>query len=99
MNISKKETLILEQLIKAGSSELYGLEMVRASNGALKMGTIYVTLARLEEKGFVESHRENEPKQTVPRRLYKITGAGRKTYLAVSAAIAAYNSSLNGEFA
>jgi DNA-binding PadR family transcriptional regulator len=99
MEISKKETLVLEQLIKAGSSERYGLEMVKASNGDLKMGTIYVTLARLEDKGFVESRRENDPKQTVPRRLYKITGAGRKTYLAVSAATAAYNASLNGEFA
>jgi DNA-binding PadR family transcriptional regulator len=99
MNISKKETLILEQLIRAGSSELYGLEMVKASNGDLKMGTIYVTLARLEDKGFVESRRENDPKQTVPRRLYKLTGAGRRTYLAVTAAMQAYKASLDGEFA
>ena len=99
MNLSPKETLILEQLIGAGSSEMYGLEMVRASNGALKMGTIYVTLARLEDKGFVESHREDDPKQTVPRRLYKITGAGRRIYLAVTAAMNAYKASLDGELA
>lgn len=99
MDISKKEALILEQLIAAGSSELYGLEMVRASNGTLKMGTIYVTLARLQDKGFVESRREDDPKQTVPRRLYKITGAGVKTYRAVSEAMSLYHARLNGEFA
>lgn len=99
MNLSPKEALILKQLIQAGSSELYGLEMVRASENALKMGTIYVTLARLQEKGFVESRREDDPQQAVPRRLYKITGVGRHTYLAWEAAMATFNAKINGAYA
>ena len=32
---------------------MYGLELVTESEGALKRGTVYVTLGRLEEKGYV----------------------------------------------
>lgn len=96
MNITKKEALILGQLVASAGSELYGLEMVKASNEALKLGTVYVTLGRLEDKGFVESRREDNPAQTVPRRLYKITGAGRRSYLAWSAAMAAYDQEIGG---
>lgn len=96
MNITKKEALILEQLLASAGSELYGLEMVKASNEALKLGTVYVTLGRLEDKGFVQSRREDNPAQTVPRRLYKITGAGRRTYLAWSAAMAVYRQEIGG---
>jgi len=99
MNLTKKEALILDQLVRAGSSEMYGLEMVKASNNELKMGTIYVTLARLQEKGFVESRKETDPQQTVPRRLYKITGAGQRTFRAWESAMAAYHAQLNGAIA
>ncbi|MDP3225919.1 MAG: helix-turn-helix transcriptional regulator [Rubrivivax sp.] len=99
MNISPKEGLVLEHLSSNAGSEMYGLEMVNASNGALKLGTIYVTLGRLEDKGFIESRKEDASARTVPRRLYKITGAGRKTYLAWSAAMSAYNKGMNGVLA
>ena len=91
MNISRVEALILEQLTAAAGVELYGLQMVKASNEALKMGTIYVSLGRLQEKGFVTSRREADPAQTVPRRLYKITGLGQRTFLAWQAGMEAYN--------
>jgi DNA-binding PadR family transcriptional regulator len=94
MNLTKKEALILQQLVSAGSAELYGLEMVRESAGELKLGSIYVTLGRLEDKGFVESHKEKNPEQVVPRRLYKITSTGARVYRAWSSAMSAYESQL-----
>jgi DNA-binding PadR family transcriptional regulator len=35
---------------------MYGLEMVRASSGKLKRGSIYVTLTRMEDKTRVTSN-------------------------------------------
>ena len=62
--------------------ERYGLELVDASNGSLKRGSVYVTLARMEEKGFVESRQEErEPGVSgLPRRLYRATSYGRKVH-------------------
>ena len=51
-SMSATESLILEQL---RDRERYGLELVEASNGRLKRGSVYVTLARMEAKGFVTS--------------------------------------------
>ncbi|QRY31156.1 PadR family transcriptional regulator [Variovorax sp. PDNC026] len=99
MNLSPKEALILQQLFEAAGAELYGLQMVKNSDGALKMGTIYVTLGRLEQKGFVESRREQDPTQAIPRRLYKITSAGSLTFNAWRAGMAAFHASLAGEAA
>lgn len=102
MNITKTEALVLQQLAEAAGSERYGLQMVKESNGALKMGTVYVILGRLEDKGFVESRREeleqNSPR-SVPRRLYKISGLGSRTYSAYSAAMAVYQQGMNGDLA
>lgn len=82
-SISRKEALILDMLIGAGR-ELYGLEMVDASNSALKRGTIYVTLQRMREKGYVESKPEPRPAPEVgiPRKLYRVTGYGERVYAA-----------------
>ena len=52
-----KEALILELLVQ--ESELYGLQLVAASKGRLKRGTVYVTLGRMEEKGFITSRLED----------------------------------------
>lgn len=82
--LSEKEFTVLD-LLRSGV-EHYGLEMVKKSNGALKRGTIYVTLERMTEKGLVTSRRENSRKHTgMPRRLYKITGEGQSVLLAVEA--------------
>lgn len=74
-SLSPKEALILELLARG---EKYGLELVACSNGELKRGTVYVTLGRLEEKGFVRSRaeRSREGAAGLPRRLYKPTAAG-----------------------
>ncbi len=95
MNLSKNEAVILGLLI-AGDQEMYGLEMVKKSDGKLKLGTIYVTLSRLEEKGFVTSRKEMDENTVVPRRLYKITGTGAREIQAWTAAMAVYQSQLSG---
>jgi PadR family transcriptional regulator len=59
---------------------MYGLELVTESAGALKRGTVYVTLGRMEDKGYVTSRAEEDtPAQGgLPRRLYRATPYGRE---------------------
>ena len=52
-SLSRKEALILA-LLTNGGREMFGLEMIEVSNGELKRGTIYVTLLRMQEKGFID---------------------------------------------
>ena len=40
---------------------LFGLQLVAASKGRLKRGTVYVTLGRMEEKGYITSTLEDPP--------------------------------------
>lgn len=72
--LSATERLILELLVEHG--ELFGLAMVEASGGRLKRGTVYVTLGRMEDKGYLESRQEPLPPGAtgLPRRLYTPTG-------------------------
>ncbi len=76
--LSAKETLILELLVRG--REQYGLQLVAASSGRLKRGTVYVTLGRMEEKGYIRSWVEDAPPQAggLPRRLYEPTALGRR---------------------
>ena len=73
-----KERLILELLVSEGS--MYGLALVDRSGGALKRGTVYVTLGRMEAKGLVESAQEPLPPGGIglPRRIYRPTPLGRR---------------------
>ena len=72
--LSATERVILELLVEHG--ELFGLAMVEASGGRLKRGTVYVTLGRMEDKGYLESRQEPLPPGAtgLPRRLYTPTG-------------------------
>lgn len=74
--LSAKESLVLDLLAHRG--ELYGLQLVAASRGRLKRGTVYVTLGRMETKGYVSSHTEDAPDGAggLPRRLYEATPYG-----------------------
>ena len=76
--LSGKEHVILELLRR--SREMYGLELVTESAGALKRGTVYVTLGRMEDKGYITSRAEaGSPAQGgLPRRLYRSTPYGRE---------------------
>ncbi len=78
--LSKKEFLVLGLLI--GKGEMFGLEMVEASDGELKRGTIYVTLQRMGDKGYIESREEQriQPEIGIPRRKYSATGLGERVY-------------------
>ena len=78
--LSRKEFKILELLIAKG--EMFGLEMVEASEGELKRGTIYVTLQRMGDKGYIESREEPRPMPEIgiPRRKYWATGLGERVY-------------------
>jgi PadR family transcriptional regulator PadR len=73
-----KEALILELLV--GQSEMYGLQLVAASRRRLKRGTVYVTLGRMEDKGFITSRLEDAPPEAggLPRRVYEPTAFGRR---------------------
>ena len=76
--LPKKERFILELLVSGGP--MYGLQLVEQSGGALKRGTVYVTLGRMEAKGLVESQQEEMPPGAIglPRRIYKPTGLGER---------------------
>lgn len=75
---SQKEALILRLLV--GNGELFGLQMVERSKGELRRGTVYVTLDRMEDKGYLTSRQEEKLPGAIglPRRLYKITGLGQR---------------------
>jgi DNA-binding PadR family transcriptional regulator len=76
--LPSKERLILELLVSCGP--MFGLQLVEASRGRVKRGTVYVTLGRMEQKRFVES--EQEPRSTgaigLPRRIYRPTALGER---------------------
>lgn len=76
-SISESESFILDLL---EARERYGLELVDNSSGRLKRGSIYVTLGRMETKGFVESRQEERAPGAIglPRRLYRATAYGLK---------------------
>jgi PadR family transcriptional regulator, regulatory protein PadR len=79
MTLPPKERLILELL--ASSGPMYGLQLVEQSAGALKRGTVYVTLGRMEAKGLVASVQESRPPGAngLPRRVYHMTALGERT--------------------
>lgn len=74
--LSNKELLVLDLL--ASLQPQYGLELVAASHGRLKRGTVYVTLGRMEDKGYVTSRTEDAPDGAggLPRRVYEATPHG-----------------------
>lgn len=76
--LSTKESLILELLVR--EKEMYGLQLVAASKRRLKRGTVYVTLGRMEQKGYIVSRLEDAPPDAggLPRRLYEPTTLGRR---------------------
>ena len=78
-SMSRTESLVMD-LLRDG--DRYGLELVEASNGTLKRGSVYVILARMEEKGFVDSRQEVRPAREggPPRRLYRATEYGLKVH-------------------
>jgi PadR family transcriptional regulator len=85
--LSSIEEVVLKMLCHE-ARELYGLKMIEASKGRLKRGTIYVTLGRMEEKGYISSRQEevHPGMRGIPRRLYRPTGLGQRVLAAWEAA-------------
>jgi DNA-binding PadR family transcriptional regulator len=78
-SMSRTESLVMALL---GDGQRYGLELVDSSEGALKRGSVYVILARMEDKGFVDSWQEERSPGAsgLPRRLYRATPYGLKVH-------------------
>ena len=75
--------LLVLRLLRDAPAGLYGLQLVDNSEGKLKRGTVYVTLGRLEEKGFVESRTKSQSGHAgLPRPVYRITGLGQRALAA-----------------
>ena len=79
--LSGKEAVVLELL---HDGEQYGLEIVRLSEGRLKRGTVYTTLNRMQQKGYVQSRSEEKPAHVpgIPRRLFRATPYGLRVLAA-----------------
>ena len=75
VTLPPKERLILELLTEGPD---FGLRLVERSSGALKRGTVYVTLGRMQRKGFIQSEVEPSPAGAIglPRRIYSVTPLG-----------------------
>lgn len=80
--LSDKERVVLDLLIDGGPT--FGLQLVERSDGRLKRGTVYVTLSRMEDKGYVESEQEPRPAGAIglPRRVYRPTPLGERVLYA-----------------
>ena len=85
--LTANERNVLEQLIQRRK---YGLELVADSEGGLARNAIYVLLGRMEDKGLIDGQEEEPPKgeSGPPRRVYKVTGHGRRAFAAHEAWLA-----------
>ena len=74
--ITETQALILSMLEQSARGA-FGSDLLRSSSGALKRGSIYAQLARLEKADLVTSEQEESPDpQVLPRTRYKITRKG-----------------------
>jgi DNA-binding PadR family transcriptional regulator len=75
--LPERERLVLELLLDGPD---FGLSLVARSDGALKRGTVYVTLGRMERKGFITSEQEPQSPGAIglPRRVYRVTSLGKR---------------------
>jgi len=80
MNLLTATEAAILRLLIGQPQGLYGLELVKRSNGKLKRGSVYVLLSRLEDKGYVKAKAYPAPEGAggMPRRKYRIDGAGQK---------------------
>jgi DNA-binding PadR family transcriptional regulator len=82
--LPSKERLILDLLVSGGP--MYGLQLIASSGGSLRRGTVYVTLGRMEAKGYLSSEQEAPPPDAIglPRRVYSPTALGQRVLRAWS---------------
>ena len=74
-NSSKQTRDVVEALLADSGSWRHGYDLARET--ALKSGTLYPILMRLEQSGWLEARWEDEPAPGKPRRhLYRLTATG-----------------------
>lgn len=78
--LSGLEALVIDLL--AAHAPTYGLDLVARSHGRLKRGSVYVTLGRMEQKGYVASRLDDRTGEGPPRRLYEPTALGLRALVA-----------------
>ena len=82
--LGELEQIVLLAVLRVGDAA-YGVpvhdEIVRLARRDLTLGTVYKTLSRLEEKGFVRSYEGDPTPQRGGRRTrcFAVTTAGRKS--------------------
>jgi PadR family transcriptional regulator, regulatory protein PadR len=81
LRLAGREFTILGLLIQRG--EAFGLELVTRAPDQLPRGTIYVTLQRMEKKGYVTSRLVSDAAGGAARRMYRATGRGYRMYHAI----------------
>ena len=83
---TKAEMLVM-RLLHGESGGMYGLEIVEASEGAVKRSSVYVLLGRLQEKGFVKSVTPKGDQQHpgLLRPIYRLTADGTRVLAAADA--------------
>lgn len=76
MLVTDREASVLRMLL---FGDMYGLEIVADSNGAIKRNTVYVLLGRMEGKKLIAGREAPTPRgeSGPPRRVYRITKTGR----------------------
>ncbi len=79
--LTAKEAFVLSFLTTHHKG--YGLEMVRYSEGLLQRGSVYVTLNRMQQKGYVKSEKETAPPDE--------KGPARRHYIATAKGAQAFN--------
>ena len=90
--LGELEQIVLLAVLRVGDGA-YGVpvhdEIVRLAKRDLTLGTVYKTLSRLEEKGFVRSYEGEPTPQRGGRRTrcFVVTTAGRKSLESTLAAL------------
>ena len=90
--LGELEQIVLLAVLRVGEGA-YGVpvheEIVRLAQRDLTLGTVYKTLSRLEDKGFVRSYQGEPTAQRGGRRTrcFTVTTAGRKSLEATLATI------------
>lgn len=76
--MNKKESKVVELLSKG--TRMYGLDLVKQSDGVLKRGGVYFTLVKMEDDGLVRAEMSSEERRkgAIARRMYSLTRDGEK---------------------
>jgi hypothetical protein len=79
--------MIVMRILQGCSAGAYGLEIVGDSEGAVKRGSVYVLLGRLEEKGFVRvlPSKKGSSSSAPARPQYQLTAEGSRVLSLASA--------------